>query len=383
LNYLFMACLAVMLFAGWIASQGGPRWRRAALFGLAALVVYLGHSFAFLAYGLLVAGYELARLIRRDGGSWASCLLDGCAAAAQAVPTMAFAVLLQARIIFPNTTGNFIYKPALEQATGLLMPLHFPGHPSVMLAYLLLPLAVLFSTPWLRWAPSVWPGLLLTAVVACVVPRALFNVYGADFRLPLVVAMVAIGAVAPSARLNRFVARGVLAVLFGLVAARSADAFILLRRLDTQVADVRRVLAHLPVGKRLLVVEAEKAAPGRVAPPPMTGHLGLLATLDRDAFVPFFFTGVTAVQVRPSMERSASLNSAPVTYAQLHDGLRPEPAGPLPPFGDGGQQYWLGWPGKFDYVLVVHFGQPDPVLKLRLVAAGSVADLFAVAQASK
>ena len=381
LNYLFMACLAVMLFAAWIASQEWERWRRAALFGLAALVLYLGHTFAFLAYGLLVAGFELARLVRRDGGTVAARLMDGCAAASQALPTVAFAALLQARIIFPNTTGNFIYKPALEQATGLLMPLYFPGPDWLTYAFFILPFVALGFAPWLRWAPAAWPSLLLMALVACAVPRALFNVYGADFRLPLVVAIVAIGAVAPSRKLHRGVAAGAFVVLAGLVVARSADAFTLLRRLAPQVADVRRVLAQMPVGQRLLVVEGDEHAAGRVAAKPMTGHLGLLATLDRDAFVPYFFTGVTAIQVKPAMLKSASMNSAPVTFAQLEQGFRERtPPDPLPPFGDGGQQYWLGWPEKFDYVLIDHFGARHGGLPacLRPVATSSVADLFKV-----
>ncbi len=380
LNYLFMACLAVMLFAGWIASQGWERWRRSALFGVAALVIYIGHSFAFLAYGLLVAGYELARLIRRDGSSLGERVLDLCASGAQAAPAVAFVVLMQARIIFPNTTGNFIYKPFAEQAAGLLMPLYFPGHGWVSVLYFLLPVALLCAAPWLRWAPLVWPSLVLTAIVACCVPRVFYNVYGADFRLPFVVAIVAIGAVAPGPRVNRSMVAVAVAVMAALVVARSADAFTILRRLDGQVAEVRAVLAHLPMGQRLLVVQDDAPAPLRVSPPPMTGHFGLLATLDRDAFVPYFFAGVTAVALHPSMERSASIGATPITFDQLREGLQPAPAGELPAYSYGGQKYWLGWPTKYDYVLVVHFGRHDDAIPpvLHKVQTDAVADLYRV-----
>jgi hypothetical protein len=213
------------------------------------------------------------------------------------------------------------------------------------------------------------------------VPRVLFNVYGADFRLPWVIAIVTLGAVSPGARLNRAAAMSAFAVAMALVVARSADAFTMLRRLDVQVAEVRAVLAHMPVGQRLLVVQDALPAPGRVAPPPMTGHFGLLATLDRDAFVPYFFFGWTPVALKPSMERSASLGSMPLTFAQLQEGLeQPEPAGNLPPFYYGGQKYWLGWPKKYDYVLVVHFGRHEDAIPpvLQLVQAGAVADLYKV-----
>ncbi len=62
LNFLFMASLAVMLFAAWIRTDDWPRWRRAALFAPAVAVLYLGHVFACLGYCLAVAGKEGSKI---------------------------------------------------------------------------------------------------------------------------------------------------------------------------------------------------------------------------------------------------------------------------------------------------------------------------------
>jgi hypothetical protein len=195
------------------------------------------------------------------------------------------------------------------------------------------------------------------------------------------VGIVAIGGLAASFRMHRFVAYGVVVMLVCLVTARSVDAWVILHQLDPQVADIRNVLGSLPRGQRLLVAEADDTAPGRVAPQPMTNNLGMLATLDRDAFVPFFFTGVTQVELQPRMQRSASIGSRPLTLQQFHEGFaNPDPGGKLPPFDFGGQKFWLGWPKKFDYVLLLHFGShvDDLPPVLRLVTAGSVANLYRI-----
>jgi hypothetical protein len=378
LNYLFSAGLAVMLFAAWLATQGRHRSYRVILFAAAALVIYIAHAFAFVAYGLLLAGREFGRAMRQDR-PLADRLLDLVAAAAQALPTLLFVLLLQADL----TTGDLhstYYDSLGEQLATLMMPLYFVGHAWVIATFLLLPLAALLLARWIRLAPALWPALALLGVVACLVPDMLFGVYRADVRLPLVFGIVFIGATRAAAGTRAGLAGGVLAVMVALVMARSADAFVVLRRLDAQVAEMRQLLQHLPLGQRLLVVDENAPAPARVAPPPMTGHLGLLATVDRDAFVPYLFIGPTAVQLRPQMQYSASAGAQAITAAQLDEGLRQTAQHGAPPPFRAGWKYWLDWPAKFDYVLVIHFGadmgQLPPVL--RKVASVNFADLYQI-----
>jgi hypothetical protein len=82
------------------------------------------------------------------------------------------------------------------------------------------------------------------------------------------------------------------------------------------------------------------------------------------------------------MHGSASPNAEAITLAQLQEGLtRTDPASGPPPFGYGGTMYWLGWPQKFDYLLITHFGAATESLPpvLRRVAHTDVADLYQIA----
>jgi hypothetical protein len=171
------------------------------------------------------------------------------------------------------------------------------------------------------------------------------------------------------------------AALVLLTGVRSVSAFTLLHALDAQAAQIRRLAAALPPGARLLVVDDEKPAPRRVAEPFMTDHAPLLTTIERDAFVPYLLTGATPVVVRAAYRDASSPNAGPIDMAQLSDGAsRNDPAGPLPPYGYGGNVYWLGWPHKFDYVLVMSYGAdvgPMPP-ELREVARVGIASLFKV-----
>jgi hypothetical protein len=157
---------------------------------------------------------------------------------------------------------------------ALLSPLYFPGQSWIIGACLIVPLSGVGLVRWFRLAPLVWPALVAALLAACCLPHVLFNLWGADFRLPLVAAVVLLGGLSTTlARRWRLVGLGVLAVL---VTLRSADAFRQLHAMDRQVADVRQVAAALPLGVRLLVVDGDEDAPGRVAAVEMTAHLGLV-----------------------------------------------------------------------------------------------------------
>jgi hypothetical protein len=54
------------------------------------------------------------------------------------------------------------------------------------------------------------------------------------------------------------------------------------------------------------------------------------------------------------------------------------PPGPVPAWRDGGQMYWLGWPEKFDYVLVLNYGGAIAQLPnvLYKVAGNDIASLY-------
>jgi hypothetical protein len=144
---------------------------------------------------------------------------------------------------------------------------------------------------------------------------------------------------------------------------------------------MRAVVAALPPGQRLLIVDAPQDAPGRLAPRGVIQQMGMVAAIDRDAFTPSLFVGTAPLWLRPSMADSASQGEKYPDFAQLADGyVRSAPQGDLPAAGIGGQMYWLDWPHKFDYVLIMNFGGIIPALPpiLKHAAGDSVAQLYKV-----
>ena len=381
LTYLFSACLAVMLFAGWIAAAPWPPWRRGVAFMVPAALLFLSHSFAFPVYALLVLGWELALLPRWPWRNWRVILADAAAAALQA----AVPIVLSAGLHVGGTYGRVkltLYGSIGDRIADLISPVYFPGPPGLLLSILCATLAAILFLGLPRLPAPIKLPLGLTVMAALAAPHVLLNVWGTDLRLPLVAAIVLIGAAAPPPRLSSRGASVVMSGLVALIAARAITAGQLLRGLDTQVAEMRAVVAALPVGQRLLVVDAPQDAPGRLAPRGVIQHMGMVAAIDRDAFLPSLFVGTAPLSLLPSMQGSASQGLKYIDFVELQKGLAaPDVSGPLPDYGYGGQMYWLGWPQKFDYVLVMNFGGTVPVLPsvLHQVAGNDVASLYRIA----
>ena len=369
LNYLFSASLAVMLFAGWVAARGWPRWRRAVLFAPLVLLLYLGHVFACLAYCLAVCGTELATAIRVGRARWRGTALDLLAAAAQALPALGLAASLD--------VGSG-YLGALNTDYGnlgaKLMALASPALFLIDGVHVVTILAALAGAGLLlrrvRLADAVWPAALCVGLAGCAVPHVLSSTWGMDLRLPIVAAMLLVGSASfPDAGAWRWPAYIVMA---GLVGARAADDWGVLHRVDAQVAETRHVLASLPSGARLLVVEAGGHGTGleRVTAS-TTWHMPLVAVIDRDAFVPYFFNGLSTVHMRPEMRLSSTPNGLPISPDELRAGAASPDDGVERGNGLGARLYERGWPGKFDDVLVQRYGtEPgqmpaDLVLTLR------------------
>ena len=381
LAYLFSAGLAVMLFAAWIAARGAPRRQRAAWFSAGVLVLYLGHAFAYLTYCILIFGYEVEIAWRRKFPVRETAA-DFLAAAAQALPTLLIGAALGGN---DNVSASSFthYGTLLDKVGAALSPVYFPEDPLVLPVVLYLGVCAAVLWRRVRIAPGLGGAILATALAAAMAPSVLFNAWGTDFRLPLVLVILVFAGIEAPAGSALGARRALLGAVCVLVAGRAWFAFGTLRALDAQVATMRHLVAILPAGSKLLVVEDTNAERGlRVAPREMTQHMPLVAAIDRDAFIPYLFLGNTAVRPRPRWLNASSFLTAPITVAQLWDGLgRHDPPGGPPPYGWGGHVYWWGWPDKFDTVLVAHFGVPAGALppNLHVLASAPIATLYRVA----
>jgi hypothetical protein len=389
LSYIFSACLAVMLFAGWIATADRAGWRRSAVFAVGATIVYFCHAFGFFTYGIMVAGYEIGRAVRNREQPIARLAAEFTIAASQAIPVIAL-------VLWSGTQGASDgasitqFGTFGDKALMIASPLYFPSWTQTFTGGRGVPLLgdiALLLLLRARLAQAAWPAFAAVLLTMICMPHVLLNWWAADLRLPLVSGIMLIGIASGRRPIAPWLFPMVLGAAAIIVAARSADAFVTLRSLDAQVAEVRQVISGLPVGSRLLVVEANETSPARLrtVAAEMTGHIGAVATIDRDAFVPFLFTGVTALHLRPEMRWAQSMDPMELTADQLREGFAQRRAGAQDESakqGDepGAPKYWLGWANRFDYVLVIHFGadmgQLPPVL--RKVASVDLADLYQI-----
>ena len=378
LNFLFTAGLALLLFAGWIAAADWSRWVRAALFAPGVLVLYFGHAFGCAAYCLAVAGFELASAMRSGFRPRLAVAADLGAAFAQAVPALCFAATLDVGSGYVGKL-NTEYGTAGDKLAALFSPfefLHDEFQGAVLLAAVLLA-AVL--SPRLRLANSLWPAALVLALAACAVPHVLSSTWGTDLRLPLVTVLILIACV--RVRAGPVLRRAMLASLFVLTGVKSADAWLAMHRADAEFTDTRHVLSRLPAGARLLVVSLNGHGSGHEQIPINTlWHLPLTAVIDRDAFVPTLFTGLTTVRVRPEYRLSSTPNGLPISPAQLREGMAQGDDGTAHGDGLGARYYHFGWPEKFDYVLVQRLGGDPGQLPENLapVASSGGMDLYRV-----
>ena len=382
-NYIPALSFAVLLFAIWVATAGWARWPRAAMFCILALGLYFSHLVAFAAYCVAVGGYELGRAVRAGWAAWRRTGLDWCAAAVQVVPAIAMNIMvpLDTGFVGPVITR---YGTLSDRMEALQSPFLFWGGRGDPVTEIFVCIVVVYCvlTRSVRLAPDIWPAVLAVAIVAMIIPNVLWGTYGLDFRLPIMVVMLIVGGISTTPKLGVGPGRIVLGGVVVLTAARCLSIATTMQFMDRQVAVLRELVAPMPRGMRVLVIHGP--ATGHDGPkilPRALAHSGLVALIDRDAFIPDLFANLGTVHVRPSMLGLASTNGLWLNASHLIQGFGrlDDPQQPTLD-GNGGRIFWLGWEHKFDYLLVIHFGAsvanlPGP---LRLVGHNAVGDLYRI-----
>ena len=378
LNYLPVLCLAVIVFAGWIATTHWLRGRRLIVFSALATILYLGHLVAFGAYCFLVLCFEVFRAGKAGLQAWRAIMADWLFAALQAAPAaiLALSVTIERPFDGPIQTN---YGTITDKIRMILSPILFLQS-NTEIVFGGIAIIVLFFgriTGRLKLAPKLFQIFLAVGLISLCVPLRMLGVYGMDFRLPLLAAMLLLSAISTTGRASTLFRNTILCGVIFMTIGRSVLIFSDLQKADNQIDELRRVISAMPEGKRLLTVE-------QLGPDSMhlTRHAPLVALIDRDAFVPTLFTGIGTVKPAPEVKMLSTPPGSPYPdLAALVDGYGRaiDPTGDIPS-GRGGRIYWLGWERNFDYVLVMHYGSRPPKLPevLRLVASSSVADLYAI-----
>ena len=381
LNYLFGLGAALLTFAGWVICRNWPAWVRLASFSALASLVFILHLFAFGIYGLLIGSYELGLLVA--GRSFSRLAIGRFVAIfVQFVPALAL-WLANAAAGGSHATK---YGGLGEKLAAIVAPLNF-NDSGVLAAPLVATGCVL---AWWRGGLLVAPAMrwpILTAIAAAVaMPSLLYGSFGADIRLPVALPFILIASTRPKFTDHRVAGLAAVAAAI-LLAVRVEAVAEIWHTTDGRYNEYRAAIRDLPRGARLIVAHAPQSDSDVIRdgyfllPSDLVyyRHMSELAIMDRDAFVPYF--PLLLAPVAPAERNAGRFQrygiSVPWDKLATESALRPA----MQPIGAGQwNPYWLGWPEKFEYLLILDFGNPQPSLPscLALWHRGSFFTLYRI-----
>jgi hypothetical protein len=208
-------------------------------------------------------------------------------------------------------------------------------------------------------------------------------VWGTHFRIPTVIACVAIAGVriAPAARRRATViacaAMAVFCLRTAVIAYDWSD-------FERKFMEFRVASAVIEPGSSIFAIEdTEDLPPGKI---PVYGmqfwNLAALAVIERSAFLPTLFTGHTGIRAAPGVQHLDTPVGVPLTRAILRQDMDPKTS--RFPLGHHFSRYvwiyWTGWPAQYDYAVSIRFANPEnPALELlQPVERGSYFDIYRV-----
>ena len=186
-------------------------------------------------------------------------------------------------------------------------------------------------------------------------PNTLMGVWGVDFRLPPVLLMFLIAVTQPEILTARPAQPAVMAVVTALVLVRAVSLWPQLQLADRQFLEFKNATHEIDEGSRVLVsndlIRGAHALSIRAFL-----HLQLIAVIERNAFAPELFTGIT--QVRPTARnRDIDAGAGPVLRSKdIVMGLEPGFISRYRnrTFDAYSRVYWADWPKNFDYLVRIN-----------------------------
>jgi hypothetical protein len=386
LNYLFGLGTALLVFGGWIRSAAWPIWPRLVLFSLLAALVFVLHLFAFGVYGLLIGAYELGRLVARrriSGGGLPDFLL----VFVQFIPALALWLANAAA----EGSRRTVYGVLLDKLAALAAPLNFNDFGAIAAPLVLCVFFVALRRGGLRLAPAMRFPLAIGGIAAVLMPVWLYGSWGADLRLPVALAFVAIASTEPrfSSRATALAAALAMAMLMTLRVAEIAGAWGIA---DRHFDEFRQAIRGLPRGARLIVAHPDDPTDLRfgdayaIFPTEIMlyRHMDELAVIDRDCFVPYLGMVLGPVDEAPRNEGLYVRQGVEMSWGELSASAYMQVSEAETRTIDG-FRYWYDWPDKFDYLLMIDFGDRLSELPpyLTLWHQGSFFSLYKVSAPSR
>lgn len=382
-NFLFACGLALWLVCFWLRSAQWPAIRRLVVFAPLQVALFFAHLLGFMLCGYLILTLELVRfwqdrdlpLRRRAGGFFVAMLQF-------AVPLALFGVVLFGQSGVGDDTT--LYGGLGTKALAFLSPTSGLV-PSASIPILLLVLVLLYAV--LRHGLGAIDRRLLPLIAAMaglvvVMPNMVLGIWGLDFRYPFIALLLTIVAVRlpPRVRGGGYVRGCVLAIAVAALAGAALQFAETHRKQD----ELRRAVALAEPGGALLVAGDYDADCPRCFPAWIDQlHVGSLAAIERQMFVPLLFSATSFVSAAPGRHDLDVPHGMPVSRHALVDG-RNRPLPRRGPEHDPRHPYWFAWDENFDYLLWMRSGQRTltGIDGLERLASGEVFELYRIVRRS-
>ncbi len=391
LNFQLAAGVALWGAAVWVLLTGRHLVLAAVAGAAFGLLAFVCHLFGYGFFAVLISCVELTAILARGVGDAAGrrfALGRALAVVAALLPC----VVLYLNSPFAKAGGAVMWQSITHKLLLLLVPVLGYARPVSFAVAAVLAGAVLF---WavrgrLLVAPFAWVAGPLLLVIYAVLPVGAKGGYWIDTRIPVLLGFLVFAATLP-VRLPRRQSIVATLVLAGVFAGRMGYITAVWAGSRQDVADVRAVLTQVGPGSRILVMDADPQQhrweagtipASRVAAHGMATaywHYGAFALLDRRAFWSNAFAepGQQPIVILPPYDASGDGGFMPP-----HDAALLEANATAAPSRDPAALL-AGWPGRFDYVLVLGADpgtQIDALLpgRLTLLAHKGIAALFMV-----
>lgn len=399
-NFLVGAGLGLLASALFVWQRGRAVPLRLGWAALFAVLIFFCHIFAFAFFVLLLASIELAwpgRLtLRLARLGWlvvplaAPALLFLSAPLRHAAPGVGGAGVVQALRLYYWALASEPLHMKLLGAVGPFLTYDWRLD-GVTLALTVFALGSWAVRGKLAVAPAAAIAFTVMVVAYPLTPLVMMDAAWVDQREPILAAILLFAGIAPI-RLERAEARRWAMVFAVVILAKMAAVGVAWADHDTDLADLRRVIAAVQPGERVLVVRPrDHIAPAVAAAEPAARHLLIdvdalthlpsLIVLERRGFIPLLFTDPLKqpLRVLPPYDRLSYFDGAPPFAGALaqpsETDLQRAP-------------YLVHWRDDFEWVLLLRpHDLPDAERflpdQLKLEASGEIAALYRVRPAAK
>ena len=373
INYVSGVAVGLVAFAIWVRSARWDERVRWAVSLAAAMSVYFSHYFAFAAYGVCVTTYELhAWWVAREFRLRPMARRAVVAGSQFVLPLVLFQSLDRAQ--GPTVTE---YGTLAEQLRGLLAPVQFSGSrfDVAIAAFLVLGVGLGLATGRLQLAAAMRLPLGVLGVLMLAMPQTLSSVWGMQFRLPVVIAVLTVASLRP--RLGSRLTVGVAGLATVLFLGHVGSIALSWQARGRQYDELRAALGDIERGARVLPFRVDAGTNPAIARGPFFSfsQMPAIVVIERDAFVPFLHKQpMMTVHAAPRTEVIATPHGHTIPLADVWEGADPVRGPAMLGTWDelGRRNFWGDWPRHFDYAVELHFGADARLPPaLRLVHRGS------------